>query len=110
MRIEDSGLSVRAVNALRRAGIFTLEDAQALGEEGLEAQRGVGGITAREILSGQRRCVPRAREPLTQSAGTTAATAGMSPTAWRRSVTNAQSAAGCAGCGGCRGKRKGWPE
>lgn len=56
MRIEDSGLSVRAVNALRRAGIFTLEDAQVL--------RGVGGITAREILSGQRRCVPRAREPL----------------------------------------------
>ena len=34
MRIEDSGLSVRAVNALRRAGIFTLEEAQALGEDG----------------------------------------------------------------------------
>ena len=64
MRIEDSGLSTRAINALRRGGIMTLEEAQALPLERLTALRGVGELTAQEILSGKPRRLPRPKPSL----------------------------------------------
>lgn len=64
MKIEDSNLSTRAINAMLRNGITTLEDAQALTKEELEELRSVGKITANEIITGVRRHVPRPQKPL----------------------------------------------
>lgn len=51
MRIEDSGLSTRAINALRRNKIFTLEEAKKLPYEQLAELKGVGEIIAQEIIT-----------------------------------------------------------
>ena len=68
MRIEESGLSTRAINALRRGGIMTLEEAQALPLERLTALRGVGELTAQEIITGKPRKIPRPKPSLLEVA------------------------------------------
>lgn len=64
MKIEDSGLSTRAINALRRNRIFTLEEAKKLPLEQLIELKGVGMTTAQEILSGKARRVLRPKPSL----------------------------------------------
>lgn len=49
MKIEELGLSARAVNALKRANIHTVFDLRALRRGNLVYIRGIGVVTYREI-------------------------------------------------------------
>ncbi len=67
--INELGLSVRAVNALTRAGVSTLEDLLKYDEESLFALRNLGVKTVNEILDVKKHFMPGAGTELTKREG-----------------------------------------
>ncbi len=49
MKLEETTLSVRTVNSLRRAGVETTDDLEHLSRRDLVRIRGIGAICIREI-------------------------------------------------------------
>lgn len=67
--INELGLSVRAVNALTRAGVSTLEDLLKCDEESLFALRNLGVKTVNEILDVKKHFMPGAETELPKREG-----------------------------------------